>query len=106
MRYTAIVVALLAVVAVPSRGFAALDCLTGGSQSVATCSVAADCVAVGGIDCTQGFCYCPSAETSPFCPCALQPAPVASASTLVLLVGLLTAVAVFQIRRQAARNRR
>lgn len=92
--------ALLALTVLPSPSVAALGCLSDGI-SVATCSEAADCGPVGGTDCTSGFCLC-SGESSPFCACAApEPVPAASHLILVLMVGLLTAIATFELRRRA-----
>jgi hypothetical protein len=86
-----------------------LDVVTGGlpvRQGVATCSVAADCAFVGGIDCTAGgFCYCPNSVTDPFCHCAAAPAPTVSHAGLLGLAAMLITVGLLHLWRRGSRTR-
>lgn len=101
MRHRAITGCILGVVFLLLTGLgspadAALGCFREPGFSAATCTETADCVGVGGVDCTAGFCACPGSPTDPFCRCAAIHAPVLSprgslgAVALVALIGFLS----------------
>lgn len=84
-------------------GSAQLGCF---EQSIATCSDAGDCAAVGGVDCTSGACLCTEGPSSPFCPCASEPtmAPALSSFGMVCLIAVLAAVGLLWIKRSRTAN--
>jgi len=77
---------LLLVTAAPSRAELACteigDAATQAGQTpnfAATCDSNEDCGAVGGIECSNGLCFCPEGRFSPYCPCeGAQMAPAMS----------------------------
>lgn len=78
---------------------AQLGCFRDGSFSAATCNVTADCAAVGGTDCTAGFCACPGAPTAPFCACPVVHAPVLSPAASAGAAVLVAAIGFFSLWR-------
>jgi len=85
--------------------------LGGSNPFLATCAIAADCTAVGGIDCTNGVCFCTSGPLAPFCACAAAPAPPRSVpamsnSALLGVVLLLLAMGILRLRPSARLSRR
>ena len=77
-------------------------------QSIATCSDAGDCAAVGGIDCTSGACLCTEGPSAPYCPCESRPsltmAPALSSFGLVCLIAVLAAIGLLWIKRSRTAN--
>ena len=98
----------LALLVWPAPGEATLGCsLFDTNTAVASCETSSDCAAVGGTDCTggsPGFCFCPSGPNSPLCPCEVA-APAATHQNLIVLMVLLSAAGLYQVRRRS-RGRR
>lgn len=97
------------------RGNGQLGCTTvelEETTSVATCMRGADCQVVGGIDCTNEFCFCDSGPYGPFCPCAAAEPPAAMAPAtsplgLFILIAFLGGVGLLRLwrpRRATAAN--
>lgn len=101
-----IIVAGSLVLGLASRGEAALGCFRDEGFSAATCTEAADCALVGGVDCTGSpgatICFCPGSVTDPFCPCAASiQAPVLSPGGNVGAVALVAAIGLLGLWRAA-----
>ncbi len=102
----------LALAVLAPRSEAQLGCVGDVGFEMASCTTAADCAPVGGIDCTGFRCFCDT-QDGPFCPCEVaEPAPgVAMAPALsrggqVGIVALLGAVGILGLWRRRAGSSR